>query len=61
MTQSQIKEHIKENIREIKKSIIYLDKINDKGALIMANNDLNYFETLLSGFSTPDLNSMVSN
>ena len=41
MNQSIIKEHI----GEIKKSIIY--NINDKGSLVMAKNDLKYYEALL--------------
>ena len=57
MNQLTIKEHIK----EIKKSIIYLNKINDKGALVMANNDLKYYEILLSGFCIPALVKTVSN
>ena len=52
---------ITQHIKQIKKSIIYLDKINDKGALIMANNDLTYYETLSSGFSIPALINTVSN
>ncbi len=40
---------IKEEIQEIKKSIIELTESNDKGALILANDDLRYYETLLSG------------
>ncbi len=61
MTQSQIKEHITENIKEIKKSIIYLTALNDHNALIMANNDLKYYEILLSGFSIPARINTVSN
>ncbi len=61
MTQSQIKEHITENIKEIKLSIIELTESNDKGALILANNDLKYYETLLSGFSIPARVKTVSN
>ncbi len=45
---------IKDNIREIKKSIIYLTALNDHDALIMANNDLIYYEFLLSGFFLQD-------
>lgn len=59
MTQSQIKEHIKENIKEIKISIIYLNKFNE--SLSMANNDLKYYEILLSGFSIPARCKTVSN
>lgn len=48
MNQSQIKEQI----TEIKKSIIELTESNDKGALILANDDLKYYETLLSDSKT---------
>jgi len=41
---------IKEHIKELKKSIIYLDKINHKGAVIMAKDDLKHFQLLLSGY-----------
>jgi len=55
MNQSQIIEHIK----EIKKSIIYLDNINE--SLVMAINDLTYYEILLCGFSIPARINTVSN
>ena len=40
------KSEIKEQITKIKKSIIELIESNDKGALIMANEDLKYYESL---------------
>ena len=55
MNQSQIKEQIK----EIKKSIIYLNKFNE--SLSMANYDLKHYEILLSGFSIPALVITSSN
>ena len=57
MTQSQIKEHIK----EIKISIIELTESNDKGALILANDDLKYYESLLNGLPIPAFSKTVSN
>ena len=57
MNQRAVKEHIK----SINQSIIYLSKINDKGGLVLAINDLFYYECLVDGFSIPALNRMVSN
>ena len=57
MNQSTIKEYI----GEIKKSIIYLNNINDNESLVMANNDLKHYEILLSGFSIPALVNTSSN
>ena len=49
MNQSEIKDHIK----KLRNSVNYLSKINDKGALILAKNDLEYYEALIDGLSTP--------
>ena len=49
MNQSEIKEHI----TKLRNSVNYLSKINDKGALILAKNDLEYYKALIDGFSTP--------
>jgi len=57
MNQRAVKEHIK----SINQSIIYLSNINDKGGLVLAINDLFYYESLVNGFSIPALNRMVSN
>lgn len=42
------KKEIKKNIRQIRNSINYLGKINHKGAVTIANDDLKHYQMLLS-------------
>ncbi len=44
------KEEIMQHLKEIKISIIHLTEKNDRDALIYANNDLKYYQCLLSGY-----------